>query len=118
MKRDMDLARDILATIEAADSERQLQQVAIEGRSRAEISYHVKLLHEAGLIEATDLSSPDQLHWLPGHLTWAGHEFLDLTRRDNLWERAKTKMLKETGGLSLDLLRAVLLDLARRNLGL
>ena len=116
MKRNMDLARNILAIIETVIA--VPCDVDIKGRSRAEISYHVKLLHEAGLIEATDLSSPEQLHWLPGHLTWAGHEFLDLARRDTLWERAKTKMLNETGGLSLELLRAVLLDLARRNLGL
>ena len=89
----------------------------MEGRSDAEISYHVKLLHEAGLIHAVDVSSPQRLRWLPGHLTWAGHEFLELTRRDTLWERAKTKMLNETGGLCLELLQAVLLDLARRNLG-
>jgi hypothetical protein len=33
--------------------------VRVEGRSGEEISYHIMLLHEAGLIEAIDLGSND-----------------------------------------------------------
>ena len=118
MKRDMDLARDILFAIEASDDARLRLSVRISGRSETEIAYHVKLLCEAGLVDALDVSSPEQLRWIPGHLTWAGHEFLDAARRDTLWERAKTETFNRTGGFALELLQGMLMKLARRELGL
>ena len=54
MKRDMDLVRQILLDTENIPFLRsgQFYEPKIEGYSQEEVSYHVKLLHEAGYIEA------------------------------------------------------------------
>ncbi len=51
-------------------------------------------------------------------LTWQDHEFLDATRSNTLWERAKAESLKQTGGLGLDLITAYLRHLGKEALGI
>ena len=119
MKRDMDLARDILLALEDRGNGRLgLIKIDIPDRSRAEVSYHVMLLAQAALIEATDLSSPNRFGWRARNLTWQGHEFLEAARNDTIWERATTAVVERTGGLTLDLLQATLIKIGREALGL
>lgn len=118
MKRDMDLARTILLAVEESEEDPTgWIKLDIPDRSAAEVAYYVMILAEAGLIEAQDLSSADGLAWNPKRLTWYGHKFLDAARSDTLWERAKKETLKHTGGLSLDLLKEVLVHLSKEALG-
>jgi hypothetical protein len=88
--------------------------LAIEGHTDEEISYHVMLLAKEGLIEATDLSSSDGFAWKPSRLLWAGHEFLDAAKDDSRWDKAKAIVLKKGGGLTFDVLKAVLVELMKR----
>ncbi len=119
MKRDMDLARQILFAIEESNQDPiGWISIKIPDRDARDVSYHVQILSEAGLIEARDLSSKSGYEWKPTRLTWYGHEFLDAARSDTLWERAKALTLKETGGLSLDFLKATLIQLGMNALGL
>jgi hypothetical protein len=118
MKRDMDLARRILLDIEEcpdADGQGWLQ-VKIEGHSEQVISYHVMLLHEAGLIDARDLSDSDGADWRPTCLTWDGHEFLDASREPGRWQKAKKVVMEKTGGLGFEALKQVLFQLLREAL--
>ena len=118
MKRDMDLARTILFAIEQnEDDPLGWIELNIPDRSAEEVAYHVMILAEAGLIEAQDLSTMGGFDYKPKRLTWQGHEFLDAARSDTLWERAKKLTLEQTGGLSLDLLKAALLLLGKQALG-
>lgn len=90
MKLDKDLVREILLAVEASKEDPLgWIQVDIEGREALEISYHVMLLHEAGLIVGQDLSTYDGLEWLPKRLTYKGHEFLDTVRNGEVWRRTK-----------------------------
>ena len=119
MKRDMDLARSILFAIEASEDDPRgwVEDLgSFEGHSDTVVSYHVKLLYEAGFIEADDLSTAGEgnFRWLAKQLTWEGHEFIDTARKDSLWERAKRLTLDKTGGLSLELLKAVLISLGKQ----
>ncbi|HWM89533.1 MAG TPA: DUF2513 domain-containing protein [Thermoanaerobaculia bacterium] len=111
MKRDMDLARRILFAVEEAplDGETDLN---FDDFSQEEISYHVMLLSEAGLIEAQDQSGYGGSDWQPERLTWAGHEFLDASRDQGRWEKAKKLVREKVGGLTFDALKAVLIRLA------
>lgn len=109
MKRDMDLVRDILKAVELCDDPWGLHQIlSIEGYSQNEISYHIKLLHDAGLLEAQDVSTmgQDGFRWWPGRLTWAGQDFLDAAKDDTLWKKAKETVLKPGASFSFDLLLA------------
>lgn len=115
MKRNLDLARTILFAIEdheEATGHGWITLGTINGYSREQVSYHVSLLHEAGLIEAIDLSDSTSFYWEPKRLTWHGHEFLDSARNETLWEEAK-KQMKNIGSFSFQILLQTLLDLAR-----
>jgi hypothetical protein len=73
-----------------------------------EITYHVMLLHEAGFIEAQDLSTLQGICWKPTRLTYSGHQFLDAARSDTVWQKAKSWALKTTGTLTLEGLKVAL----------
>ena len=114
MKRDLDLVRSILLAIENDEEAtgRSLVNLRIDdGYSQEQVSYHVKLLHEAGLIEAIDFSGGIYLRWEPQSLTWYGHEFLDSARNETLWKEAK-KQMKNIGSSSFQVLLQILLKLA------
>ena len=114
MKRDMDLCRQILLDIEGSPEANGLGfiELGFEGKTQTEVSYHVHLLKEAGLLEASDLSnSVDGLLWFPNRLTYAGHEFIEATRSETVWTKAKSTVLEKTGGLSLGVLKSVAIKL-------
>jgi DNA-binding transcriptional ArsR family regulator len=113
MKRDMDLIREILLEIEAHPEPWGDIKIKIQGSSPEEVSYHVKLLYQAGLIEAIDLSSMGNFVWVPQSLTWQGHEFLSASKDISTWRRASRLVLEKTGGLSLELLKFTLMELLK-----
>lgn len=111
MKRDMDLVRRILLAVEACDNPWGPQdRLKIEGYSDQMVSYHVKILSEAGLIGAQDVSGmgADGFRWFPGTLTWDGHEFLDAARDDTRWNRAKKLVQDKAGSLMFEALKFAL----------
>lgn len=110
MKRDMDLARQILFALEERDSVEGWVQIEIEGIAPEVISYHVWLLHDAGLIEAMDASTMDGHEWFPVSLNWDGHEFLDSARDDTRWSKTKKLVIDKTGGLSFEALKFALIE--------
>ena len=116
MKRDIDLVRDILLSIEdGKDADgRGFMRLNIPGRSREEVSYHVGLLYEAGLVEAANSSTLDGYEWQPKRLTWRGRQFLDSARDESSWERAK-KELRKTGNFSFEVLKVALAVVAARS---
>lgn len=116
MKRDMDLIRQLLIEMESRSCGRQ--SVALEGRTEEEVSYHVKLLAEAGLIEAANASTRAGLNWIPVSLTWDGHEFLDAARDDTRWNSAKATVKEKAGAVTFEVLKQVLVSLVRRAVGL
>lgn len=113
MRRDMDLIRNILLELESQPSAGPLKDLRIESYNEDEISYHVLLLHEAGLIEALDASGRDRLQWWPIRLTWQGHEFLEASRDDARWKAAKEKIVGAGGGLVFEVLKQLLVTLMK-----
>lgn len=104
MKLDKDLVREILLAVEASEEDPLgWTELNLEGREALDVSYHVMLLHEAGLIVGQDLSTDDGLEWLPKRLTYKGHEFLDTVRDGEVWELTKTGAEK-VGSASLSLM--------------
>lgn len=115
MKRDMDLVRQMLLEIEKHPYTGDWVELAIDGSSPEEITYHVILLHEAGLIEADDVSTMSNIEWRPKRPTWQGHEFLDAARDDTRWSKAKDAMGK-VGGFVFEIGKQVLLELIKSDL--
>jgi len=96
MKRDMELVRTILLEIE--DHQNPMTQITLRcpGYSPEQISYHVKILEQAGLIEAKETTGFQFMGWIPLSLTWEGHEFLEATRNEGVWQKLKAQ-LKDKG---------------------
>ena len=119
MKREMDLVRGIL--IAGRDAEKSLNSNEIHSAlgkispagpqwSNKQIFYHVKIMKEAGLIDANLI-----VHYgntsgtcTNMHVRWEGQEFLDNVRDPSIWEQVKQK----AGVASFAILQKVALDLA------
>jgi len=115
----MDLVRKILLAVEEEDSYEIGDIPEIPDYSSEQIAYHVEIMEEAGLLDASIegvMGSPVPIILLR-RMTWTGHEFLDTARNQSVWDQAKGRTLNATGGLGFDLLKGVLLDLARQALG-
>ena len=119
MKRDMDLARQILLVVEKTPYQGDSGfSLTPRDATAEELDYHVMLLHEAGLIEAIGRTHFGTTEWRIKRLTWQGHEFLDAARDQNRWNQAKKTVSEKGGSLTFDVLKAVLAQLARQAAGL
>lgn len=114
MKRDMDLVRKILLKIEESPEYSFISPFNIEGYNEDQISYHIELLDEAGLIKAKELSTMGNYSWIPDRLTWEGHEFLEASRDDTRWEKAKKTIIEKGGNFAFSLLQNVLTQMMTR----
>jgi len=123
MKRDMDLIREMLLKLEGEPLDGNLYQVdpvqlGIRDRSPEELSYHLLLLIDGGLVDGErDQSGGFVLQ----KLTWRGHEFLDDIRSPEIWRKTKDGAGK-VGRASLDFMweiaKAYGKHLAKEKLGL
>jgi len=116
MQREMDLLRSILLELERQNYDSGWAEISIPGRSEVEISYHVRLLADAELIEAIDLSNMDGICWRPRRMTYQGHEFLDAARNETLWAKAKDTVISTTGTLTVEALKITLAALIKKGL--
>ena len=101
MQRDMDLVRKVLIEMEKHPAPLHQSALQIADEDDELVSYHVMLLEEAGFITAVDAST-NRLEWIPGSLTWNGHEMLDAMRNDTVWRNFKA-WLKKQGVISVSL---------------
>ena len=115
MKRDMDLVRKILMVCEEQEHGRVSGELQIDGFSDEQIGYHAFLMIEAGLAHGFDQSGagdPSPQGRIIS-LTWEGHEFLEASRNEGLWNKAK-QAAGASGGMVLGVLKSVLIDLATK----
>jgi DNA-binding transcriptional ArsR family regulator len=120
MRLDPELVRALLMRIEATPANQMPDtNIEIDGYSEDEILEHLELLGEAGLIEANPIKSgigPRLMHVHVERLTWAGHDFLNNARNDTVWKRARDLVAKQTGSVSIDVFKAVLVQVAKTTL--
>lgn len=92
----------------------------IEGYSELQIKYNLLLMHEAGLIRCEIMrstSTPERVtSVIPFGLTWQGHEFLDASRNETVWQNV-VERLKQTGiSATLSVLQSLLVNYMRQKL--
>ena len=118
MKRDMELIRKILLRVEEIPTPNNIDLVDISGHEQEEISYHVKLLGDAGLLDVYDLRAfgPDGFRYAPRALTNAGHDFLDSMRSEPVWRKAMSRLSKVGGSASMDVIQSLLASIVRDTL--
>ena len=110
MKRDMDLIRQILLTLENAEEFETPLNLTVDGYDENEIVYHVYLLDQAGLIKAFDFSNDTFPDWRASHLTWSGHEFLAAAKDDTRWKKAKALITKHGGTATFEIVKTLLTE--------
>jgi hypothetical protein len=121
MKRDMDLAREILEQVEEKSQGIGSVRLEIPDHSENEIGYHVMLLGEAGLLVAKELGDTGDTGWegwVALKMTWEGHEFLDAIRNDTVWNKVKEVAKEKGGGLTFEVIKALALKFASSLFGL
>lgn len=112
--RDMELVREILLQLEKAEYDGLPKQVSVEAYTENQVNYHVKLLYEAGLIEANEITAANYgPEWEPIALTWDGHEFLEAARDRSRWSKALEVVKEKSGGLVFEVLKTVLIQSAK-----
>ena len=89
MKRDFNLIRLILLDIEKGI----YREIEIERYSPEEVINHVILMYESGLL------NKDQ----PNYITMWGHDFLDLCRPEDRWNRVM-EQVRKVNGVPFDIL--------------
>jgi hypothetical protein len=119
MKRDLELLRELLQVVEAAEGPFDLTDGRLADHPFAELAHHAELLIEAGLLKGEVVYSDSQ--GLPVYvrilrLTWAGHEFLSLARDQRAWQHAVQACPEGGDALTFELLCELLTENARSRL--
>jgi hypothetical protein len=113
MRRDMDLVRNILLEIEDGkdwfETTSDATAVALGSSPTGltqddadRLSYHLNLLQAAGFAEFTSVGTG----WIPEGLTWAGHDFLESVRDEEIWRKTK-EGAEAAKGFTVELLAAL-----------
>ena len=115
MKRNWDTIRELLTKVEECTLRSDTVRLShFPTERQAEISYHMSLLIEAGLVTGKTIvlmNQPiDDFH--AQRLTWDGHEFLDSIRSDTLWAKTKKAFLDKGVEMSFDLVKVFAKDAA------
>lgn len=84
MKRNADLVRDILQSVEADHA-----TIQSEITDQDIINYHLHLMIDGGLLQGQEINEGK---WRIHGLTWEGHELLDLIGDDVRWRAIKRKL--------------------------
>ncbi len=103
MKIDHDLVRELLLAVEKYLPEDKDNLILPTNRTEWELSYHVELLQEGGLIEAAIFRSaagpPYEFHIF--RLTWHGHDYVDNMRSISVWSALKDRIGEKIDGVSI-----------------
>lgn len=102
MKRDMELVRQILMSVEEAEEPVDIERFVSERYSMATVAYHVALLDAHGLIDAEILHADDRAyHGEIAGLTWEGSDFLDAIKDDVIWKKTKAAIRRVSTSVTL-----------------
>jgi hypothetical protein len=118
MRRDFDLIREILLQVEENNDPTDCIIPEINGYSEEEVTYHINLLWQAGLVDALNMSTGGILSFCAKSLTWEGHEFLDAARNDNAWRKTKKFLGEKMAAVTFDLMKTTLLKFLKQELGI
>jgi hypothetical protein len=114
----MELLRMVMLAAEKSKDPYELVDPKFEGHNETEISYHIALLDDAGLLHGQDRSAIGVFRWSAGALTWAGHEFVEAIRDDSVWKEALAINAKSGDGMVFEILNKALMQVLEKRAGL
>lgn len=120
MKRDLELIRKLALAAEDVPTGFVQDELKIEGYSKEQVGYHAYLLVDAGLAKGLDVTTiaDTSPQWRILHLTSAGHDFADSARDESIWRKATGIVKDKAGGVTLDVMKQVLISLIKNTLDL
>ncbi|MFZ5821179.1 MAG: DUF2513 domain-containing protein [Chloroflexota bacterium] len=99
MKRDMDLIRKILLTVEKEykPGETFMFGLKVEDYDMPTIAEHCDLLYQQGFLKAyKPTHGGDRIQiFTIGNITASGYDYLDLIRDDGVWDKTKKEIEKQ-----------------------
>jgi len=115
MKRDFELFKLILRTVEGEEPKPDLSSYTREQRL-----YNIVLMEETRLLVAQLLrsGSGEVVDARVERLTNLGHDFLDASRSDTVWAKFKQAVVKVGGSVSIPVAVELLKQLVKTELGL
>lgn len=107
MKRDLDLVRCILLTVEKADGTIGFDVLSGCCSDIGRLAFHVGLMHSHGLIDAEVDSDGfgEPMDVRISSMTWDGYDYLDAIRSPQVWNKAKEAITKAVGDTSLSVVK-------------
>ncbi|MCU1326929.1 MAG: hypothetical protein JWN34_2299 [Bryobacterales bacterium] len=81
---------------------------SIEGRTLEELSEHVRLMAEDGLIEVHKGGTARGWEWHPTRVTLAGHRYLAAIKDDTFYATIKEMAEKTFGTISVETIKAAI----------
>ena len=106
MRRNSDLIRAILLTIEKDERCEVLHIPDIEGYSDEAMHFHARLLVEKGFLKTYFPERTGRQPWTCIRLTWEGYDFLDAIRDPVVWRSVK-RVASRAGSWSIETLATV-----------
>ncbi len=112
MKRDWEIIRTILLRLEDAHLPNTvLNAKEITEHPEQEVAYNMRLLSQAGFIEAMIMETHDGSGAIDTavakHMTNTGHELLDTIRDDTIWSKVKDAFQSKGLEMTFDLVLTV-----------
>lgn len=115
MKRNWETIRALLTKVEECTLPSDMVRLSnFPQEQAAEVSYHMALLIEAGLISGriTQTIGPEVTDFIAHRLTWEGHEFLDAIRSDTVWQKTKKTFVDQGVSMTFELVKTVTKEVA------
>ncbi|HHF7345944.1 TPA: DUF2513 domain-containing protein [Legionella feeleii] len=116
MKRNWDMIRNILFKVEELSPNALLTLDSFPMDEHNEISYHLEILEEAGLIKGkihkTPGGSPHGFHLI--RLSWLGHDFLECIRSDAVWKQINDQLGSKKVGMSIENIMMISQGISKR----
>lgn len=110
MKRNWGTIRELLTKVEECTLPTEMVRLGSFPPERAaEVSYHMALLIEAGLVngQVSRTIGPEINDFFGQRLTREGHEFLDAIRSNTVWQKTKKTFVEQGVSMTFDLVKAV-----------
>ncbi|WED44324.1 DUF2513 domain-containing protein [Legionella cardiaca] len=109
MKRNWDMIREILLRVEELEPNALLTLESFASTEYNEVSYHLEILQEAGLLHGTIHKTPGgsthNFHLI--RLTWLGHDLLESIRSETTWQAIKEQLHAKNIGMKIDTIMAI-----------
>jgi hypothetical protein len=112
MTLNADVFREVLRQVDCLQSQSDGLDLQIDGFDAESISQHVRLLRDAGHLEARTVINSDEELCKPVCLTFYGRDFLDAAIYDRVWDADKDVLREKGDEVTLNALSAALKSVA------